>query len=305
MWAEARARIENERARALGGGRIRSLHRFRVRSGGNATTEEIIELAKVVAKYPGAIYATHMRQRDEKAIEAVKEGIEIGEKAGVPVHFSHHPTRYPFHGRMNELLKLQEDARERGIDVTSDTYIMSHNMSGLGALIPHWVHEGGIEKFVERLKDPEIRKKIKEYKNPQQKHFRDRKWDKVILGNNTKNKELIGNNFAEIAKIKGYEDPWEMAIDMMIEEGGPLVGIYCNTFTDEDISLCLKHPTSMAVGSDVSVSAPYGVLSEKLPHPAAYGFYPMFFRKFVREMNVLRLEEAVRKVSSFPARAKV
>jgi len=269
--------------------------------GANAATEELIELTKVLSDYPGAVYATHMRQRDEKAVEAVQEGIEIGVKAGVPVHFSHHPMRYPFHGRMNELLKLKEEAREGGADVTFDTMILNYNMSNMGALLPHWMHEGGSKRLVERLKDPEIRRQVKEYQNPQQKHFRDGLWDKVILGNNDNNKDLIGSNLAEIAKIKGYDDPWEMAMDMMIEQGGGRVGIYCNTFTDEDIITCLQHPLSMAVGSDVTAHAPYGPMSERLPHPAAYGYYPMFFRKFVREMNVLSLEDAVRKVSSFPA----
>jgi len=222
--------------------------------GANAATEELIELTKVLSDYPGAVYATHMRQRDEKAVEAVQEGIEIGVKAGVPVHFSHHPMRYPFHGRMNELLKLKEEAREGGADVTFDTMILNYNMSNMGALLPHWMHEGGSKRLVERLKDPEIRRQVKEYQNPQQKHFRDGLWDKVS-----------------------------------------------NTFTDEDIITCLQHPLSMAVGSDVTAHAPYGPMSERLPHPAAYGYYPMFFRKFVREMNVLSLEDAVRKVSSFPA----
>lgn len=269
--------------------------------GANANTKELIELAKVLAEYPGAIYVTHMRQRDEKAVEAVQEGIEIGEKAGLPVHFSHHPMRHPFHGRMHELLILKEEARVRGVDVTFDTMILNYNMSSMGALLPHWMHEGGEKKLVERLKIPEIRRQVKDYKNPQQKHFRDGLWDKILLGNNKKNKELIGKNLAEIAKIKGYKDPWEMAMDMMIEQGGGSVGIYCDTFTDEDIITCLQHPLSMAVGSDITAYAPYGPLSQKRPHPANYGFYPKFFRKFVREMKSLRLEEAIRKVSSFPA----
>jgi N-acyl-D-amino-acid deacylase len=269
--------------------------------GANATTEELIELTKVLKHFPGAVYVTHMRQRDEKAVEAVQEGIKIGEKAGVPVHFSHHPMRYPFHGRMHELLELKEEARDRGVDVTFDTMILNYNMSSMGALLPHWMHDGGAQKLVERLKDPKIRKQVKEYRNPQQKHFRDGLWDKVLLGNNIANKDLIGKNMAEIAKIKGYQDPWEMAMDMMIEEGGGRVGIYCNTFTDEDIIACLQHPLGMAVGSDVTAYAPYGPLGEKRPHPANYGFYPLFFKKFIREMKVLSLEHAVRKVTSFPA----
>jgi N-acyl-D-amino-acid deacylase len=308
MGMEARPATEHEIERmiallkeSLEGGAFGLSTGLEYAPGANATTEELIELAKVLKDYPGTIYVTHMRQRDEMAVEAVQEGIEIGEKAGVPVHFSHHPMRYPFHGRMNELLKLKEEARDRGVDVTFDTMILNYNMSSMGALLPHWMHEGGAEKLVERLKDPQIRKQAKEYQNPQQKHFRDGLWDKVLLGNNRANKDLIGKNLAEIAEIKGYQDPWEMAMDMMIEEGDGSVGIYCNTFTDEDIITCLRHPLGMAVGSDVTAYAPYGPLGERRPHPANYGFYPLFFKKFIREMKVLNLEEAVRKVTSFPA----
>lgn len=187
------------------------------------------------------------------------------------------------------------------MDVTFDTMILNYNMSSMGALLPHWMHDGEAEKLVERLKNPKIRKQVKEYQNPQQKHFRDGLWDKVLLGNNRANKDLIGKNLAEIAEIKKYKDPWEMAMDMMIEEGGGQVGIYCNTFTDEDIITCLRHHLGMAVGSDVTAYAPYGPLGERHPHPANYGFYPLFFKKFIREMKVLSLEEAIRKVTSFPA----
>ena len=270
--------------------------------GGNSKTEEIIELAKIVARYPGALYVTHMRGRDERALNAVREGIEIGEKAGIPVHFSHHPTRYPFQGRMSELLKLHEDARERGVDVTFDVYISNFNMSSFGAMVPLDLHEGGQKKFIERLRNPDVRKRIKEYKNPEVKLFRDGKWDRILLGDNTKNKDFAGMNLAEVAKIKGYSDPWDMLMDMMIEEGEDgRLSFYCDVKTDEDISTALRHPTSMAVGSDVTALAPYGVLASTHPHPIAYGNYPQLFRKYVREMRVLTLEEAIRKVSSFPA----
>lgn len=269
--------------------------------GANADTGELIELTKVLGDFPGTLYVTHMRQRDTRSVEAVQEGIEIGEEAGVGVHFSHHPMRYPFHGRMAEIFQLKEEARDRGVHVTFDTMIVNYNMSSMGALLPHWMHDGGAEKLVERLGDPSIRQQVKAYQNPQQKHFRDGLWDKVLIGNNRANRGLVGRSMAEAAEIRGYEDPWELAMDMMIEEGRGGVGIYCDTFTDEDITACLQHPLGMAVGSDITVHAPYGPMSQRHPHPANYGFYPLFFKKFVREMGVLTLEAAIRKVTSFPA----
>lgn len=269
--------------------------------GANASNGELVELTKVLVDFPGTLYVTHMRQRDTRSMEAVQEGIEIGEKAGVPVHFSHHPMRYPFHGRMAEIFQLKEEARDRSVDVTFDTMIVNHNMSSMGALLPHWMHDGGTEKLVERLGDPSIRREVKAYQNPQQKQFRDGLWHQVLIGNNRANRDLLGRNMAEAADVRGYEDPWELAMDMMIQEGGGGVGIYCDTFTDEDITACLQHPLGMAVGSDITVYAPYGPMSQRHPHPANYGFYPLFFKKFVREMKVLTLEAAIRKVTSFPA----
>jgi len=268
---------------------------------GNASMEEIIKITEALTEYPGALYATHMRQRDERALESVAEAIETGEKSGVPVHISHHPPRYPFQGKMDKVLKLHEDARDRDLDITFDVYISNYNMTGFTAQIPHWVHEGGREKLIERLKDPEIRQKIKDYDNPQVKLFRDGKWGQILLGDSTKHKEFKAKNLAEIAKMKGYDDHWDMFMDMMIEEGPDgRLGIYCNVKTDEDISECLRHPTSMAVGSDVSALAPYGLLGKRHPHPLVYGHYPMLFRKYVRELKVLSLGEAIRKVTSFP-----
>jgi N-acyl-D-amino-acid deacylase len=268
--------------------------------GNNAETDELVELVKTTARYGGAIYVTHVRQRDIRMLESVREAIDIGEKGGLPTHISHHPSRYPFQGRMVEILKLQDEARKRDLDVTFDVYLWNHNITFLTAQLPHWVHEGGRKKLLERLKDPEVRERIKEYDNPQVKLIVDRKWDKVFLGDCKQNTELIGKSFAEIASIKGENDPWDVAMDIMLEEGGD-VTIYGEVKTDEDINECLRHPTSCAVGSDVFGLAPYGKLADIRMHPTCYGNYPRLFRKFVREENVLTLEEAVRKVTSYPA----
>lgn len=269
--------------------------------GNNAETGEVVELARVAAKYRGAIYATHVRQRDIRMVESVREAIEIGEKGGLPTHVSHHPARYPFQGRMGEVLRLQEEARGRGLDVTFDVYIWNHNITSLTAQIPHWAHEGGRQRLLERLRDPEVRGRIKGYDNPQVKLIVDGKWDRVYLGDCKENTALIGRSFAEIAEIRGVEDPWDVAMDIMLEEGEGAVAIYSEVKTDEDIAECLRHPTSGAVGSDVFGLAPYGALGPIRKHPTCYGNYPRLFRKFVREDCVLTLEEAMRKVTSFPA----
>ncbi len=269
--------------------------------GNNAQTYELVELAKVAAKYRGAIYVTHVRQRDIQMIESVREAIQIGETAGIPTHISHHPARYPFQGRMAEVVKIQEEARSRGFDVTFDVYIWNYNITSLGAQLPHWAHEGGREKLLERLRDPSVRERIKRYDNPQIKLILDGRWDKVFLGDCKRNTPLIGRSFADIAKIRGVDDPWDAAMDIILDEGGADVTVFSEVKTDEDIGECLRHPTSGAVGSDIFALAPYGELSSMRKHPTCYGNYPRLFRKYVKEDRVISLEEAVRKVTSYPA----
>ena len=269
-----------------------------------ADTIELIEFSKVVAKY-GGIYASHIRGERETLIEATREAIEIGEKAGVPVEISHHPAKIGAWGKSKETLKMIEAARARGVDVTCDLHTYSAGQTWLWALLPPWAQEGGPKKIIETLSDPEARDRIKQdmveekFPGPGPCGLVKRgMWNKLMLTYCEKNKDLIGKNFAEIAKIRGV-DPFDAVFDILIEEetAGMIVGFYYGV---EDIRRVLEHPASM-IGSDGYALAPYGNLGKGKNHPRSYGTFPMVLARYVRERKVLTLEEAVRKMTSLPA----
>jgi len=280
-----------------------------------ASTEELIELCKVVASY-GGIYASHIRGERETIVEAVREAIEIGRKSGVSVQISHHPAKIGGWGKSKETLKLIERAREEGIDVNCDMHPYIAGSTGLSALLPPWVQEGGPEKIVQRLRNEKLREKIRqdmiEEKVPGPGPcglVKRGMWDKLMLADCEKNKDLIGLDFEEIARRRG-KDPFEVYFDLLVEEEarGMVVGFYYN---EEDIRRVLLHPTSM-IGSDGYALAPYGPLGKGKMHPRSYGTFPMVFRKYVRGESrkelvydegakLLTLEEAVMKMTSIAA----
>lgn len=248
-----------------------------------ASKEELIELCRVVAKY-GGFYASHIRGERETIVEATAEAIEIGERAGVSVQISHHPAKIGGWGRSRDTLRLIEEARLRGVDVTCDLHPYIAGSTGLSALLPAWVQEGGVEKIIERLSDYELRRKIvldmieEPVPGPGPCGLVKRGlWDKIVLSYCRRNEDLIGKNFEEIAKIRG-KDPFEAYFDLVVEEEalGMIVGFYYN---EEDIRRVLLHPTSM-IGSDGYAFAPYGVLGRGRNHPRSYGAFPMVFRKY-------------------------
>jgi len=281
-----------------------------------ASTDELIELCKVVASYNG-IYASHIRGERETIVEAVKEAIEIGRRSGVSVQISHHPAKIGGWGKSRETLKLIEEARKEGIDVNCDLHPYIAGSTGLSALLPPWVQEGGPEKIVERLKDRELRRRIREDMIEERVPgpgpcglVKRGMWDKIMLAYCEKNKDLIGLDFEEIARRRG-KDPFEAYFDLLVEEEarGMVVGFYYN---EEDIRRVLLHPTSM-IGSDGYALAPYGPLGKGRMHPRSYGTFPMVIRKYVRGESrkelvydegakLLTLEEAVMKMTSVAAK---
>ncbi len=280
-----------------------------------ASTNELIELCKVVASY-GGIYASHIRGERETIVEAVKEAIEIGRRSGASVQISHHPAKIGGWGKSKETLRLIEEAREEGIDVNCDMHPYIAGSTGLSALLPPWVQEGGPERIVQRLRNDKLRKKIRqdmiEEKIPGPGPcglVKRGMWDKLMLADCEKNKDLIGLDFEEIARRRG-KDPFEAYFDLLVEEEarGMVVGFYYN---EEDIRRVLLHPTSM-IGSDGYALAPYGPLGKGKMHPRSYGTFPMVLRKYVRGESrkeliydegakLLTLEEAVMKMTSVTA----
>ena len=279
-----------------------------------ADTAELIDLCRVVASFNG-IYASHVRGERETLLDAVREALRIGEEASVPVQISHHPAKIGAWGKSPETLAMMDEAGERGLDVTCDLHPYVAGSTGLSALLPPWAQEGGPRKIVERLKNPETRRRIKddmiEEKVPGPGPcglVKRGMWDQIIISSYP-TEEPVGRTLAKIAKERGV-DPFNAYFDLLLEseaEGG-VVGFYYN---EEDIRHVLAHPRSM-IGSDGYALAPYGVLGTGRNHPRSYGTFPMIFRKYVRGESrpeiwhdsgesILSLEKAVRKMTSAPA----
>jgi N-acyl-D-amino-acid deacylase len=264
-----------------------------------ADTRELIELCKVVAKY-GGIYASHIRGEGETLIDSVREAIEIGEKSGVPVEISHHKASgKPNWGKVKQTLKMIDEARNMGVDVTCDVYPYLAGSTGLDALLPTHAWEGGVEKLIERLKNPRIRKRLRqEMKEGQSNLLTAGEWDSIMIAYCKGHREYEGKTIAEIAEQKRI-DPFDLVFDLLIEEKASVM-IVIFTMCERDMCTVLKHPATM-IGSDSDSTAPYGVLGKGKPHPRTYGTFPRVLREYARRKKLLTLENAIRKMTSFPA----
>lgn len=264
-----------------------------------ADTKELIELCKVVAKY-GGIYTSHIRGEGETLIDSVKEAIEIGKKAGVPVEISHHKASGKSNwGKVKQTLKMIDEARSIGVDVTCDVYPYLAGSTGLAALLPAHAWEGGIEKLVEKLKNRKIRKRLRrEMKEGQSNLSMADGWDTVMIVYCKGYREYEGKTIAEIAEQKRI-DPFDFVFDLSIEEKAS-VAIVFFAMCERDMRAVLRHSVSM-IGSDSSAAAPYGVLGKGKPHPRTYGTFPRVLGECVRRKRLLTLENAIRKMTSFPA----
>ena len=238
-------------------------------------------------------------------MEAVKEAITIGEEAGLPVQISHHKAAGKVNwGKTVETLKMMEEARERGVDVTFDQYPYSAAMTTLATLLPPWAHEGGMEKTLERLRNPsqreKMRKDIEQGILGWQNWIGDCGWDNITVSSvvSERNKFLEGKNLTEIAALR-KKDEFTALCDLLLEEQGNATMVM-HAMNEEDVRRVMKHHLQM-IGTDAWSVAPYGVLGGGKPHPRFYGTYPRVLGKYVREEKVLTLEEAVRKGTSFPA----
>ena len=267
-----------------------------------ADIEEIVELCKVVARF-GGLYSSHIRGEESQLLESVEEAIEVGEKAGVPVEISHHKAAGKRNwGRVGKSLKVIEEARSHGVDVTCDVYPYIAGSFGLDSLLPPHAHEGGVEKLVERLRSSEVRGKLKEemMKGVGEWHSMVEVlgWENIMIAYCKEHLEYEGKRISEIANEKNL-GPFDFVFDLIIEEMAS-VSVVLFSMSEEDVRTVLKSSFSM-IGSDSSARATYGILSVGKPHPRAYGTFPRILGKYVREERFLILQEAVRKMTSFPA----
>lgn len=269
------------------------------------TTGDLVELARVAAKY-GGIYTSHIRGEGDHWRDAVSEAIEIGEKAGLPVHILHFKMDGKHNwGQMPAQVALIQSARDRGVDVTADQYPYIAAMTGLEQCLPPQFLEGTPEERVRRLKNPKVRAEIRQALDTGLPGWEDNEvknvggWHGVLVASLQKpdNKKYEGKRMDEVAKMRG-EDPLGALCDLLISEGGSAEAIYFS-MTDSDVEEAMRQPW-VGTGSDGTAASPAMTFLGR-PHPRFYGTFARVLGVYVREKKVLTLPDAVRKMTSLPA----
>jgi N-acyl-D-aspartate/D-glutamate deacylase len=277
--------------------------------GSLATTDDLVALCRVVAPH-GGIYSTHVRNEGTGVFESVQEAIAVGERAGVPVDVIHLKIAdQKFWGRMDEVVALIEDARKRGVDVQANVYPYTRGNNNLASIVPPWAHEGGTPKMLARLKDPEqrerIKKDVREGLPGWYNHYTavGGDWGRMLVSaDNTFAGLTMDRVLATRTEGRPDADPLDEMLDFLAESGGSVSTVYAH-HTEEDMNLALVQPWC-SVGSDGSAYATEGRLRRGHPHPRNFGTFPRVLGEYVRERKLLRLEDAVRKMTSLNA-AKV
>ena len=267
--------------------------------GSFTSTEEVIELSKVAAEYNG-IYISHIREEAAQLIDSVQETIRIGEEAGIPVQITHHKViGVENWGASIESLRLVDEARARGVDVTIDQYPYTASQTSINALIPQWAQAGGREEMLNRINSPETYSTIKNEVIAKILYDRGGGDPKnVFISRNSWDPNMAGKNLAELTMEAGMEPTPENAAEIVFDiiRGGGATAVY-HAIGPEDVDRIMRHPAT-AIGSD----GPVGVFGEGAPHPRQYGTFARILGHYVRERSVITLEEAVKKMSSQSAR---
>jgi N-acyl-D-amino-acid deacylase len=269
-------------------------------------TDELIELSKVAHRY-GGLYASHMRDESADLLKAIGESIEIGEKSGVETEIFHFKAAWaPGWGKLvPQAGKLIDDARARGVDIAADMYVYTAGGTGLDITVPNWVFTEGKAKGFEKLKDPAVRARLKQevaagsepgWSNLVQAAGG---WDHVVLAN-AYDPEYDKYRFKSMAYIGQQlnRDPADVAWDIVLKAlPHRAVALYF-AMNEQDIEAALKFPW-MSIGSDAGAMVKAG--DENGLHPRAYGNFPRVIAEYVKQRHVLTLEDAIRKMTSWPA----
>jgi len=263
-----------------------------------AETEEVIELAKVASQY-GGIYVTHMRNESTGLIDSVNETIRIATEANIPAHINHHKASGVGQwGSSVQSLALIDAAREAGLDITHDLYPYTASSTRSAVMFPQWTLAGGPKEFAKRIADPEQLPVIREEMRDifmQERTGSDlgRLQIRVLPSDESYN----GKTLADMAADRGLPNNVETGIDLLIElqlKGG--FSAIFHAMDEQDVIRIMKHPLAMIETDGDPVS--YG---EGFPHPRSYGAFPRVLARYVRELGVLTLEEAIKKMTSMPA----
>lgn len=265
--------------------------------GSYTSREELAELCSVLPKYNGLL-STHIRGEGNNLLPSVAEVIWIAEKTGISLHISHLKAAGKINwGKVMDALELVEAARSRGMDVTVDVYPYNAGSTTLTTVLPPWVLEGGIEATLEAFRNPGLRARIKEELGHEQTEWDNlvcsTGWNSIIVSsvNSDKNKHLEGKHIQEIAEMRS-QHPVDCMMDLLLEEDGQIAIVYFH-MSDDDVKQVISYEKSL-IASD-SLNCEIGK-----PHPRTYGTFPRVFAKFVRDDKILSLEQAVRKLTSFP-----
>ncbi len=265
-----------------------------------ASTEEIIALAKVAARYGGS-YITHQRNEDDTIDRSLDEVFRIAREAALPAEIYHLKTAGKSNfGEMPGVLKRIETARAERLDVTADQYPWTASSNGLDATLPVWVREGGAEKLVARLRDPATRARaradfLQEHPRTWPEHASEILITSVL---NPALKKYEGKTIAEIAKDEA-KDPLDVIMDLVIADKGN-TGRVTFSMSEDDVRAALAHPL-VSFCTDSGAMAEDGIFSREKSHPRAWASAPRILGKYVREEKLLTLEAAIRKMTSLPA----
>jgi N-acyl-D-aspartate/D-glutamate deacylase len=276
------------------------------------TTDDIVALCAVVKKH-GGLFSSHIRNEGTSVLDAVAEAIAVGERAGVPVDIIHIKIAdQALWGRMREIVALIDGARARGVDVQANVYPYTRGNNDLVSIIPPWAHEGGREALLARLRDraarDRLREDIKKGVPGWYNHYTavGGDWGRMLVSAQLSpaNRRYQGQTMDRIiaAKSAGASpapDPLDVLFDFLLEERGSIGTIYAH-HTEEDMNLALLQPWC-SIGSDGSALATEGPLRKGHPHPRSFGTFPRVLGVYVREKGILRLEDAVRKMTSLNA----
>jgi N-acyl-D-amino-acid deacylase len=270
-----------------------------------SSTEELIELCKVASEYDG-IYISHMRSEGNKILESMDELIRIADEASIRAEIYHLKMGGKENwNKFDAVVKKIDSARTAGLQITADMYTYTAGATGLDASMPPWVQEGGYDKWAERLKDPEIRKKVYQ---EMIKSAND--WENLMYAAGTPDNLLLvgfkndslrhytGKTLTEVAKIHG-KNPQETAMDLVIADGSRVGTVYF-LMSEENVKKQIALPY-MSFGSDAGSMAPEGIFLNSSTHPRAYGNFARVLGKYVRDEKVIPLEEAIYKLTSLPA----
>jgi N-acyl-D-amino-acid deacylase len=269
-------------------------------------TEEVVALAEVAGAH-GGLYASHIRGERETVVDAVRECIEIGERAGCRIQISHNAPKFGGWEHVDEVVGLWEDARARGIDVTVDNDLHTDFAPTLREALPQWSHALTTDELLALLADPSRRDALKaEAREDRRPAFGPAgllvhgAWDRIFLLRTPEHPAHEGRTIAQLAAERGDADPFDTYLDVIVEERNDATGLF-DYIAEETIERLLRHPLVM-VCSDGWVMPREARTMDPAPYvPCSYGEYPGLLERYVRERQALSLEEAVRKSTSMPA----